>query len=155
MGAEKSAQAAFNVKSPLKKTQAAVFELKDLSGKMRSVGEFKGKVILLHFWASWCEPCKLEFPAFQRLSERFKDRGFAVIAVSEDSLERTMGFIKEHQADFPVLIDQYGGVMRNYKMTLIPASVVIGKDGTVQGTLVGPQDYNSMEAVEYFEKLMK
>lgn len=145
----------FSVQPAKDAEEAADFALIDMEGKERRLAEFDGKVLLIHFWASWCEPCRLEFPALSRLAADLSGRGFAVVAIAGDSRDRVEGFLKENRANFPVLIDQYGSVMRKYRVSLIPVSVIVGRDGLVQGTLVGPRDYGSGEARAYFEKILK
>lgn len=145
----------FPIQPAIEAGQAADFALMDMDGRERRLAEFKGKVLLVHFWASWCEPCRTEFPALSRLAADLGSRGFNVIAIATDSRERVGSFLKENRASFPVLIDQYGSVMRKYKVSLIPVSVVVGRDGRVVGTLLGPRDYGSVEAREYFEKILK
>lgn len=145
----------FSVQPAIEAGQAADFALRDTDGRERRLAEFKGKVLLVHFWASWCEPCRTEFPALSRLAADLGSRGFAVIAIATDSRERVDSFLKENRASFPVLIDQYGSVMRKYKVSLIPVSVIVGIDGQVVGTLLGPRDYGSAEARGYFEKILK
>lgn len=145
----------FVVKAPKEKTPAKDFRLKDIAGNEVTLESFKGKVVILHFWASWCEPCKIEFPALKRLSELFRDKGLVVVGISEDSRERTIPFVKERGVAFPILFDQYGGVMRDYRVSVIPVSVIVNRDGSVEGTLVGPREYDSREAIEYFERITK
>lgn len=134
--------------------KAPGFELKDVKGQTIRLDDFKGKVVLVHFFASWCEPCKKEFPALVRLRGLLKERGFEIVAVSEDSLERTAPFADSLGADFPVVIDRYGGVMRSYKVKLIPTSVVIDKNGEVSGIITGPREYEGIPSIGFFESLL-
>lgn len=145
----------FSVQPAKDAGRAADFVLKDMDGKERRLADFRGKVLLIHFWASWCEPCRKEFPALSRLQADLNGKGFAVVAIATDSRERVEAFLKENRAHFPVLIDQYGSVMRKYKVSLIPVSVIVDRNGQVQGSLLGPRDYGSNEAREYFEKILK
>src|SRR3972149_3226537 len=141
----------FLVQQPKKPSAAPEFRLKDLEGRERSLSEFKGKLVLIHFWASWCEPCRLEFPALSRLSREYRDSGLVVLAIAGDSKERVKAFLKESPADFLVLLDQYGSAMRSYKVKVIPASVLIGRDGRTAGVLAGPREYDSPAAFEFFK----
>ncbi|CAG1002069.1 glutathione peroxidase [Methylophilaceae bacterium] len=145
----------FSVQPLKERGRAADFSLKDMEGRKRTLGEFRGKVLLVHFWASWCEPCKKEFPALSALASEFGPKGLVVLGVAEDSRERVEAFMKENRAGFPILFDQYGSVMRDYRVSLIPVSVIVGKDGFIEGTLLGPREYGSPEAHEYFEKILK
>lgn len=85
----------FIVQQPRKQAAAPEFRLKDLEGRERSLSEFKGKTVLIHFWASWCEPCRQEFPALSRLSREYRDRGLVVLGVAGDSKERVKAFQRE------------------------------------------------------------
>lgn len=145
----------FDITAPERVEKAPEIRLRDLSGTRRGLTEFKGKVVLLHFWATWCESCKREFGALGELWRRLRPRGFEVVAVAIDSRARVERFVREYAVEFPVLIDQYGGVMRSYRVRMIPVSVVIGRDGMVVGTLLGPRDYMSPEATEFFEALLE
>lgn len=145
----------FSVQPVKEKGRAADFSLRDMEGRSRTLGEFRGKVLLVHFWASWCDPCKKEFPALSALASEFAEKGLVVLGVAEDSRERVEAFLKENGAAFTILLDQYGSVMRDYRVSLIPVSVIVGRDGLIEGTLLGPRDYGSGEAREYFEKILK
>lgn len=145
----------FSVQVAKERVRAPDFAIRDLSGKVRSLEEFRGKVVLIHFWASWCDPCKQEFPALSSLASEFGPAGLVVLGVAEDSRERVEAFLEENRAGFPILIDQYGSVMRDYRAGVIPVSVIVGKDGRIIGTLVGPHDYASDQAREYFKKMLE
>ena len=145
----------FSVQAVKEKGRAAGFSLRDMEGRKRTLEEFRGKVLLVHFWASWCDPCKKEFPALSQLASDFGPKGLVVLGIAEDSRERVEAFLKENRAGFPILLDQYGSVMRDYRVSLIPVTVIVGKDGLVEGTLLGPRDYGSAEAREYFEKILQ
>ena len=145
----------FSVQAVKEKGRAAGFSLRDMEGRKRTLEEFRGKVLLVHFWASWCDPCKKEFPALSQLASEFGPKGLVVLGIAEDSRERVEAFLKENRAGFPILFDQYGSVMRDYRVSLIPVTVIVGKDGFVEGTLLGPRDYGSAAAREYFEKILQ
>jgi peroxiredoxin len=82
--------------------------LHDLDGKERSLSEFKGKTVLVNFWATWCNPCVAEMPALERLHQTLKDKGFLVVAVSVDTAQqkpKVVDFVREKGLTFPVLVD--------------------------------------------------
>lgn len=130
------------------------FTLKDLKGIPRSLSAVRGKTVLLHFWASWCKPCREEFPALKKLWDELGGSDFVILAVAEDSLERVAPIAEEYGVDFPVLIDQYGGVMRSYGVSVIPVSVVIDREGMIGAVFIGPREYGSPEARKFFEGLI-
>lgn len=111
------------------------FTVKDMNGRDVKFADFKGKVILLNFWATWCGPCKVEIPGFVQLYNGYKDKGFVVLGVStDDSPEQLRKFSRDMKITYPVLVgsdrsditdDAYG------PMWGIPVSFLIGKDGTI------------------------
>lgn len=133
---------------------APSFTLEDMDGRRRSVEEFRGRVVFLRFWATWCGPCKEELPAVKALWEEYSDRGLTVVGVAEDSRARVEPFVKDYGMRFPVLLDPYGKVMREYGVRVIPVTVIIDRDGFVLGRIVGGRDYKSPEAREYIEGLL-
>lgn len=136
---------------------APALELKDLTGKEVSLTDFKGRVVLLHFWASWCRPCVKEFPAIIELEERFKARGLTILAVAADSEERAKDFLSSLSTDtssLNVLIDQYGSAMRSFKVSVFPVSFIVDRGGRVVASAIGERDYAGPGAVEFFERLL-
>jgi peroxiredoxin len=111
------------------------FTVKDMNGRDVNLSSFKGKVILLNFWATWCGPCKVEIPGFVELYNGYKDKGFVVLGVStDDSPEQLRKFAQQMNISYPVLVgsdrsditdDAYG------PMWGIPVSFLIAKDGTI------------------------
>ncbi len=88
------------------------------------------KVVLLNFWASWCYPCLVEMPEFQKLYERFKDQGFTVVAVAVyDKSEPAKAFQDEHKFDFHVLFDHTEEAKKRYFVEVVPQTFLIGRDG--------------------------
>jgi len=153
-GAAGAAGNDFIVQSPAGNPEAPPFTLPDLDGRQRSLEEFGADVVLLHFWASWCEPCIEEFPAIESLSVLFRDRGLSVIAIAEDTEKRARAFVDKQAFSSTVLVDRWGKVKREYGVMVIPYSVVIGRDGTIKGVISGPRDYSGPAAIEYFERLV-
>jgi peroxiredoxin len=106
-----------------------------MNGRDVKLSDFKGKVVLLNFWATWCGPCKVEIPGFVELYDAYKDKGFAVLGIStDDSPEQLRTFAKQMKMTYPVLVgsdrtditdDAYG------PMWGIPVSFLIAKDGTI------------------------
>ncbi len=100
-----------------------------LEGK---IPEYKGRVVLLDFWASWCAPCKQSFPVLKEMHEKFGPRGFLVLAVSVDEQASTMqAFLKKQQPVFPVLRDPKGRLAESAGLDKMPTSLLISADGKV------------------------
>ncbi len=122
------------------------FNLKDVHSEDVKLSEFKGKVVLLNFWATWCGPCKIEMPWFVEFQREYKDRGFSVIAVSmdEEGWDIVRPFTEDLKLNFPVVIgddkiaDGFGGV------AALPTTFIIDKQGRIAAThqgLVSKGDY--------------
>ncbi|MFN3476714.1 MAG: redoxin domain-containing protein [Candidatus Methylomirabilales bacterium] len=142
------------LQKPEKITAAPPFLLNDLAGRRMSLSEHRGKVVLVHFWATWCVPCKDELPTVKALWERLKEEGFVVLAIAEDGKKAVEPFVKEYGLTFPVLIDQYGEVFLAYRVWALPSSYVVGKTGNIEGIAVGPRDWTSPEVMHLIRGLL-
>ena len=108
------------------------FTLKGINGNTSSLADYKGKVVMVEFWATWCPPCKELTPILEKIHKKYKDKGFIILAlVSEDEGEAAIrSFIKEHGITYPVLLaDQE--TMRHYGISSIPVTFIINKEGRV------------------------
>ena len=114
------------------------FALKDLDGNMIYLEETLGKVVLLNFWATWCGPCRVEMPFFERTYAEFKDEDFVVLAVDFDEpIEAVRAFQEELNLNFPILLDPGGEVQRTYRVLGYPTSVLIDREGLIHAIHVG------------------
>jgi peroxiredoxin len=123
------------------------FTLTDLEGKSHSLSAFRGKVVFLNLWATWCPPCRSEMPSIQALYSAFqKDNDFVVLAVSEDSdVKSVPTYIRDNRFGFPVLLDPRNLVGEAYDVSGLPESFVIGRDGRIVAHHVGPYDWSSAD----------
>ena len=129
--------------------------LKDLEGRAHDLAAYRGKVVLVNFWATWCEPCRHEMPSIQRLSEKLAGKPFVVLAVNVDEPEsRVRNFLKETGFDLPVLLDANKSVTRNWGARLLPVTFVVGPDGRVRYRLLGEMDWSSDNTVTLISALM-
>lgn len=137
------------------KPTAKDFTLEKLDGGELTLSSLRGRVVLLSFWATWCVPCKEEFPALASLSEEFNDRGLTVVAIAADTKKRVGPFVEEYgSGEMVVLLDRYGSVMRKYGVSFFPMGVIVGADGRLIGTMTGARDYSGEAAYAYFEDLL-
>jgi peroxiredoxin len=109
--------------------QKADFTLTDLQGKTWHLGDLRGKVVLVNFWATWCPPCRKEMPDLQALFEKYKDQGFLVLAISDEEAAKVAPFIGERQISYPVLLDPGDKVHQLYEVEGIPKSFVYDRAG--------------------------
>ena len=117
---------------------AADFTLTDLDGHQQSLSQYRGKVVLLNFWATWCKPCTTEMPAMQTTYDRLRDEGFVVLAVNElEDDDKVREHIRAFKHTFPVLMDRENRVANLYGVYGLPVSVFIDEAGIVQGYVKG------------------
>ncbi len=127
---------------------APPFKLPDLDGKSVQLSDFKGKVVLLNFWATWCPPCRAEIPDLVALQQRYAPRGVVVLGISLDQggPAKVASFVKRIGINYPVLMGNrdialaYGGI------EVVPTSFVIDRKGNVAGALRGATDLAGFEA---------
>jgi peroxiredoxin len=133
------------------------FALRDLQGRTHRLAEFRGKVVFLNVWATWCPPCRMEMPSMERLHRRLQGKDFVMLAVSEDEDGPAMvqRFIDQLGITFPVLIDPEGIVPGRYGVTGYPETFVIDREGRVIQHTIGPEDWNSEQSFQYFARLLE
>ena len=132
------------------------FTLKDLNGVEKSLKEFRGKVVLLNFWATWCSPCRIEIPSMVELYKRYKDKGLEIIGVNLDKLGRSgvEQFSKEYNISFPVLLDPAGKVGTNYGIVALPTTFILDREGKILERVTGGLDWTTEENLKKFETLL-
>ncbi|MBE3135718.1 MAG: TlpA family protein disulfide reductase [Acidobacteria bacterium] len=114
--------------------------IKDMDGRDVSLAQFKGKVVLLNFWATWCDPCQAEIPGFVELQAQYRDRGLVIVGISvDDPIEKLKPFAREFQMNYPVLAgSDRDDVQEAYgPMYGIPVSVLISRDGRICSRFLG------------------
>jgi peroxiredoxin len=107
----------------------ADFTLSDLQGKSWTLRALRGKVVLVNFWATWCPPCRKEMPDLDALYQRFKDRGFVVLAISDEDAGKVKGLLAEKGVSFPILLDPGRKVNELFRVGGIPKSFLYDRDG--------------------------
>lgn len=134
---------------------APEFALKDADGKEHKLSDFKGKVVLLNFWATWCPPCVQELPSLNSIHERFRDRGLVVVGISVDEdKEAYQKFLQQRGVTFPTARDPEQTVNSRYGTTKFPESYLIDREGYVRREYVGPEDWERPEIVNYLSSLL-
>jgi peroxiredoxin len=141
----------------LKEGTASIdFTLSDLSGKKVSLSQYRGKLVFLNFWATWCPPCRAEMPAMERLYQKLKGQGLVVLAVDlQEDAKSVQKFVDEHKLTFPILLDSDGRVGATYGARSIPTTYIIGRDGGALGGTVGGREWDSPEMIGFFTRLLQ
>jgi len=133
------------------------FGLSDLSGKTVRLSNFRGKAILLNFWATWCAPCRQEMASMERAYREYKDRGLAVLAVSLDrgSQSAVEAFVRQLNLSFPVLLDPTKKIANIYRVYGLPTTYLIDRYGYIVVREYGGRDWSSEMARLGFELLLR
>ncbi|MBC7896522.1 MAG: TlpA family protein disulfide reductase [Cytophagaceae bacterium] len=116
------------------------------TGQVKGIADYKGDVVLVNLWATWCVPCVTEMPSIQRLYDRFRDQGFRVVGIAVDDppyAERVATFVRDHGLSFEILHEGSGMVEQDYRARGIPATYVIGRDGRIRVIRQGASDWDS------------
>ncbi len=123
---------------PVVGTPAEDFQLVDLGGTTQKLSQYRGKVVLLNFWATWCKPCTTEMPAMQATYDKLRDKGFVVLAVNElEDDAKVREHIVQYKHTFPVLMDRDNKVANQFGVFGLPVSVFIDEHGIVQEYIKG------------------
>ena len=117
---------------------ASGFSLTDLQGKAHTLDQYRGKIVLVNFWATWCKPCTSEMPAMQTVYDQLRDKDFVVLAVNElEDEAKVREHIQQYKHTFPVLLDRENRVANQYGVFGLPVSVFIDQQGVVQEYIKG------------------
>ena len=140
-------------KSPLDTIE---FQLEDLQGTTKSLSSYRGKVVFLNFWATWCGPCRSEMPSMQRLYDVLKDEGFEIVAVNlQESAHQVKRFLDEEKLTFPVLLDKDGYTGSVYGARSIPTTYLIDREGKIFARAIGAREWDSPEIMSVFRDILK
>jgi len=131
------------------------FSLPNPAGKKITLKDFRGKVIFLNFWASWCVPCREEMPDMERLYQEFKDKNFVVFAVNvKDRRQDAINFVKELKLTYPIVLDPEGQVGLLYGAWGLPTTYLIGPKGEGLARAWGPAEWYSPPARNLIKELV-
>lgn len=136
--------------------EAPDFTLKSLEGSNLRLEEYRGQVVLINFWASWCGPCRQEMPLLDRLHHRYEDTGFAVLGVNvEGDVGPAQEIVEKTKVTFPVLIDEDQRVSEMYNLEAMPSTVVVDRDGVVRYIHRGYKPGDEAKYVEVVKALIQ
>ena len=145
--------------------RAPNFEAFDLDGAPRRLSDYRGKVLLVNIWATWCPPCQEEMPSMERLRQEISDEDFEILAVSvdapmgeEDKFGRVggdlRGFSETRGFTFTILHDPSGKIQETYRTTGVPESFVLDRDGTIKKEMAGGTAWDAPENVQLIRRLL-
>lgn len=126
------------------------FTLKTLEGQQVSLKDYRGKKVILNFWATWCPPCRKEMPDMQKVYSQSSEENVEILAVNlrytEKNTDSVTAFVDEHHVSFPVLLDTKGSISKEFQAVSLPTSYLIDSKGTVQKKIIGPLSQRLMKA---------
>ncbi len=134
------------------------FSLPDLQGNKQRLSDYRGKVVFLNFWATWCKPCKEEMPSMQVLWENLKKEDFVMLAVSMDRVTTTKDippFVENLKLTFPIFTDSWGQTDKRYKLMGVPETYIIDQSGVLREKVIGPRDWTRPESIGTIVQLLQ
>ncbi len=134
------------------------FNLPDLNDKTVRLSDYRGKVVFLNFWATWCKPCREEMPSMEVLYKNFEGDGFVVLAVSIDRVTTKKDippFVKSMSLTFPILVDSWGQTDKRYKLMGVPETYIIDQQGILREKVIGPRDWTVLDNLKNITAMLK
>lgn len=146
---------ALGVQKPKELVEAPNVIGTDPEGNTIRLSDFRGKVVFLNFWATWCVPCRLEMPAMERLYREFKGQGLMVLAVNfQEDAGTVRAFVRELKLTFPVVLDPKGTAAMAYAVRGLPATYLIDRNRVVVGRAIGAREWDSKDGRAYIRALL-
>ena len=136
-------------------TRPLEIHLKDIFGNTVSLSSFRGKIVFLNFWATWCPTCVVEMPSMEKLHQQFKNKDFAMVAVNmQESETQVRSFFNKLQLSFTALLDSSGEVAAGLAVNALPTTYFLDKEGRIMGVALGPRQWDKQASIELFEFLI-
>ena len=130
------------------------FELNDADGGPHKLSDFRGKIVFLNFWTTWCPTCRIEMPSMEKLHQQFKNTDFAMVTINlQEPSSRVKEFFKEFKLTFTALMDTGGDVGVMFSINQIPTTYILDKKGRIIGKALGPREWDSPKSIALFEHL--
>jgi peroxiredoxin len=136
-------------------TRPIEIQLKDAYGNWIRLSDYRGKVVFLNFWATWCAACVVEMPAMEKLHRRLKDKDFVMVAINmQESDAQVKAFFEKLKLSFTALLDSDGEVATGFAVNALPTTFVLDKEGRIVGAAIGPREWDSRASIALFEYLI-
>lgn len=137
-------------------TRPVEIQLKDVFGNTVRLSAYRGKIVFLNFWATWCPTCVIEMPSMEKLHRRLKDKEFVMVAINlQETPARVKSFFNKLDLSFTSLLDSSGEVGAGFAVNALPTTFVLDKNGRIIGKALGPREWDSRASVALFEYLIK
>ena len=147
---------AANLKPVSNEVAAPSLTLKDLQGDIHDLKDYKGQVVLVQFWATYCGPCRKEMPSMNKMMTKMGDTPFKILAVDMgESEEEVKSFVDEVKPEFTILMDEDGKSIEDWRVFAAPSNFIIGPDGNIKYTLFGGVEWDSDELIEKLKALAR
>jgi peroxiredoxin len=157
-GLEPAGHAELDPEELARRTPVKDFTLTDSEGKTKPFSEFRGEVVILSFWASWCTPCLIELPTFAELDKKFRGRGLKIVTVNMDEGDEGMTFSKDFWAKnrfpFPSYFDKSKELARQFEVDMLPSNFVIDRKGRLVFSSFGANDWMSQQTLDFIDGLL-
>ena len=135
-------------------TDPLEIKLEDPTGRPISIAEFRGKIVFINFWTTWCLACVIEMPSMEKLHQKFKDKDFVMVAINlQETASRVKQFYKEYKLTFTTLLDTTGDVGAGLGIRSIPTTFILDKNGRIIGKALGPREWEGKKSIALFEYL--
>jgi peroxiredoxin len=136
-------------------TRPLEIQLKDVHGNTVSLSNFRGKVVFLNFWATWCAACLVEMPSMEKLHRRLKDKDFVMMAINmQESDVQVKAFFEKMKLSFTALLDSNGEVASGLAVNALPTTFVLGRQSRIVGAAIGPREWDGRASIALFEYLI-
>jgi DsbE subfamily thiol:disulfide oxidoreductase len=140
---------------PKEPIEADDFELQSLTGGKAKLSSYRGRVVFLNFWATWCPPCRAEMPSMERLNKLLRDRGLEIVAVDlQEPKDTVQKFVRDNGFAFTVLLDAQGDVGGAWGAQSIPTTYLIDRKGSILARSVGSREWDSPDMVSLLETIL-
>jgi peroxiredoxin len=155
LGAGTDTLRTLGLQTPNEPLEAPAFELLDLNGKKIQLKDFRGKLVFLNFFATWCGPCREEMSGMERLYLSYRDKGLIILGINmQESAKTVRPFVQELKLSFPAVLDTKGSVSREYGIRALPVSFLVGRDGNIRWRAMGGREWDTPQMREYFAQVV-
>lgn len=135
---------------------AAEFELQDTDGRTHRLSDYRGKVVILNFWATWCPPCRYEMPSMERARQKVAGEDIVILAVNVGEDEDTIfTFTGSYPVEFPLLMDSHATTIKQYPVTGLPTTYVVDPRGLVSHRAVGGREWDDPHLLDAIRQLLE